>query len=241
MRIIPAIDIIDGKCVRLTKGEYSSKKIYNNDPLEVARTFEDAGVRYLHLVDLDGAKARKILNHKVLETLAIKTNLHIDFGGGIGSTADVDNAFQYGAMQVTVGSIAARNPELMRSWLQHYGAHKIILGADCRNDSIAISGWTEQSGDQVLPFINQYEQQGAKYCIVTDIDKDGMLTGPSFKLYQKILSASKIALIASGGISSIQDLKKLKAIGCSGAIIGKALYEGKITISQLKELCSKNE
>lgn len=241
MRIIPAIDIMDGKCVRLTKGEYASKKIYNEDPLQVATKFEDAGVRYLHVVDLDGAKARKIINHKTLETLAAKTKMHIDFGGGIRSAADVNIAFQSGAMQVTVGSIAAQYPELMQTWLQHYGAHKIILGADCRNGRIAINGWLESSDDDVIPFINKYEQYGAKYSIVTDIDKDGMLAGPSIKLYQEILATSNIAVIASGGITTVQDLEQLQAIGCEGAIIGKALYEGNITINQLTELCSRNE
>ncbi len=241
MRIIPAIDIIDGKCVRLTQGEYASKKIYNEAPLQVAKMFEDIGVRYLHLVDLDGAKAGKIINHKILEVLAGKTKMQIDFGGGIRSAADVDIAFGCGAQQVTVGSIAARYPELMQLWLQKYGADKIVLGADCRNGSIAVNGWLDSSDEEVIPFIKKYEEWGAKYSIVTDIEKDGMLVGPSVHLYREIVAVSKIALVASGGIATVADLEELKEIGCEGAIVGKAIYEGNITMSQLAGLCLKNE
>ena len=237
MRIIPAIDIIDGKCVRLTKGDYSQQKTYNENPLEVAKMFEDFGIKYLHVVDLDGAKAKQIINYKILETLATKTNLNIDFGGGIKSLQDVETAFSAGAKQITVGSIAAQKRELMLEWLNRYGAEKIILGADCKNRKIATNGWLESSELDVLSFIQEYEKNGAKYSIVTDIDKDGMLAGPSFELYEEILSKSKTSLIASGGITTIEDVIKLKEMGCEGAIIGKAIYEGTIKLKELSELC----
>lgn len=237
MRIIPAIDIIDGKCVRLTKGDYSQQKTYNENPLEVAKMFEDFGIKYLHVVDLDGAKAKQIINYKILETLATKTNLNIDFGGGIKALQDVQTAFNSGAKQITVGSIAAQKPELMLEWLNQYAAEKIILGADCKNRKIATNGWLESSELDVLSFIQEYEKNGAKYSIVTDIDKDGMLAGPSFELYEEVLSQSKISLIASGGITTIEDVIKLKEMGCEGAIIGKAIYEGTIELKELSELC----
>ncbi|MDQ3142700.1 MAG: 1-(5-phosphoribosyl)-5-[(5-phosphoribosylamino)methylideneamino]imidazole-4-carboxamide isomerase [Bacteroidota bacterium] len=237
MRIIPAIDIIDGKCVRLAKGDYATKKIYNENPLEVALMFEDIGIKYLHLVDLDGAKAGQILNHKTLETIASKTNLHIDFGGGIQSEADVRIAFKSGAKQITVGSIAAQNKVLMLEWLQKYGADKIILGADCKRRKIATNGWLESSELDIISFIQEYEEKGIKYSIVTDIDKDGMLSGPSFPLYTEILTKTKIRLIASGGITTIEDVIKLKELGCEGAIIGKAIYEGTIDLKALSEIC----
>ncbi|RQO32092.1 1-(5-phosphoribosyl)-5-[(5-phosphoribosylamino)methylideneamino]imidazole-4-carboxamide isomerase [Taibaiella sp. KBW10] len=237
MRIIPAIDIIDGKCVRLTKGDYTQQKIYNENPLEVAKMFEDFGIKYLHLVDLDGAKATQIINYKTLETLTTKTKLHIDFGGGIKSLQDVENAFNKGAKQITVGSIAALQSTLMLEWLNRFGADKIILGADCKNRKIATNGWSESSDLDILSFIKEYEKEGATYSIVTDIDKDGMLAGPSFELYKQILSQSKINLIASGGITTMDDVVQLKEMGCEGAIIGKAIYEGTIKLKELSFLC----
>lgn len=237
MRIIPAIDIIDGKCVRLTKGDYSTTKIYNENPLEVAKMFEDFGIKYLHLVDLDGAKSKQIINQKVLENLASKTNLQIDFGGGIKSINDVKTAFNAGAKQITVGSLAVQNPELMVDWIKEFGADKIILGADCKNRKIATNGWLENSDLDIIDFIQKYEKNGIQYAIVTDIEKDGMLSGPSFQLYEEILSETKISLIASGGITTIEDVIKLKKIGCEGAIIGKAIYEGTINLKDLNELC----
>lgn len=237
MRIIPAIDIIDGKCVRLTKGDYNTTKIYNENPLEVAKMFEEVGIKYLHLVDLDGAKSKQIINQKVLENLASKTNLQIDFGGGIKSINDVKIAFDSGAKQITVGSLAVQKPELMIDWIKEFGTDKIILGADCKNRKIATNGWLENSDLDIIDFIQEYEKNGIKYGIVTDIEKDGMLSGPSFQLYEEILSETKIALIASGGITTIEDVIKLRKLGCEGAIIGKAIYEGTINLKDLNELC----
>lgn len=242
MRIIPAIDIIEGKCVRLSKGDYTTKKIYNENPLEVAKSFEDHGVQYLHVVDLDGAKSKHIVNHQVLEQIASKTSLKIDFGGGLKSDDDLRIAFESGASQVTGGSIAVRQPELFRKWLQKYGNEKIILGADCINRKIAVSGWTENSEDDVLDFIKAYEADGAKYVICTDISKDGMLAGPSFVLYEELLQETEtIKLIASGGISEFEELPKLQELGCEGVIIGKAIYENRITLKQLENyILNKN-
>ncbi|MEO2061747.1 MAG: 1-(5-phosphoribosyl)-5-[(5-phosphoribosylamino)methylideneamino]imidazole-4-carboxamide isomerase [Christiangramia sp.] len=242
MRIIPAIDIIEGKCVRLSKGDYTTKKIYNENPLEVAKSFEDHGVQYLHVVDLDGAKSKHIVNHQVLEQIASKTSLKIDFGGGLKSDNDLRIAFESGASQVTGGSIAVRQPELFRKWLQKYGNEKIILGADCINRKIAVSGWTENSDDDVLDFIKAYETDGAKYVICTDISKDGMLAGPSFELYEELLQETEtIKLIASGGISEFDELPKLQELGCEGVIIGKAIYENRITLKQLENyILNKN-
>ena len=237
MRIIPAIDIIGGKCVRLTKGDYSTQKIYSENPLEVAQMFQDSGIRFLHLVDLDGAKSQQIVNYRTLEILASKTDLNIDFGGGIKSENDIKTAFECGAKQITVGSIAAQNPDLMLEWIQQYGSENIILGADCKNRMIATNGWLENSNLNVISFIKNYKNKGAKYGIVTDIDKDGMLSGPAFELYEEILKETKINLIASGGITTIEEVKKLKNIGCEGAIIGKAIYERTINLKDLSELC----
>lgn len=239
MRIIPAIDIIDGKCVRLSKGDYSTQKTYSDNPLEMAEKFENLGIQYLHLVDLDGAKAKQIINYKTLEQIASKTNLIVDFGGGIKSESDVKIAFNSGAKQITVGSIAAQNPELMLEWLQKYGSEKIILGADCKDRKIATNGWLESSDQDVIAFIQEYEKRGTIYSIVTDIEKDGMLAGPAFELYKEILeSTEKTKLIASGGITTIDDVLKLIELGCEGAIIGKAIYEGTINLNDLiKTLC----
>ena len=235
MRIIPAIDIINGKCVRLSKGDYSTEKIYNEHPLEVAKMFENHGIKHLHLVDLDGAKASHIVNHKVLETIASKTNLSIDFGGGLKSDEDLRIAFESGANQITGGSIAVKNPEMFKSWLKEYGKAKIILGADANNEKVAVGGWLEESKEELIPFIQNYVEKGVSYVICTDISKDGMLQGPSFELYQKILDETpNVKLIASGGISIFEELPKLAEMGCEGTIIGKAIYEHKISMKQLE-------
>jgi len=244
MRIIPAIDIINGKCVRLSKGDYATQKIYNENPLEVAKMFEDHGIKHLHLVDLDGAKASHIVNYKVLETIASKTNLAIDFGGGLKSDEDLKIAFESGANQITGGSIAVKNPDIFKSWLQNYGADKIILGADANNEKVAVGGWLEESDKELIPFIQSYVKEGISYIICTDISKDGMLQGPSFDLYQKILNQTKnvisgevekIKLIASGGISTYDELPRLAEMGCEGTIIGKAIYEHRISMKQLEK------
>ncbi|MCG8733632.1 1-(5-phosphoribosyl)-5-[(5-phosphoribosylamino)methylideneamino]imidazole-4-carboxamide isomerase [Tenacibaculum finnmarkense] len=237
MRIIPAIDIIEGKCVRLTKGDYATKKIYNENPVEVAKEFEDNGIEYLHLVDLDGAKSQHIVNYKILEQISTKTNLKIDFGGGLKSDEDLRIAFENGASQITGGSIAVKNPEIFTGWLTKYGADKIILGADCINRKIATHGWLETSEVDVVDFIKEYEKIGVKNTICTDVAKDGMLQGASVELYKEILSKSGINLIASGGVASIDDLIELKEIGCEGAILGKAIYEGYISLKELQKLC----
>jgi len=241
MRIIPAIDIIDGKCVRLSKGDYATKKVYNDHPLEVAKTFEAHGIQHLHLVDLDGARSSHIVNYKILEEIAMQTSMKIDFGGGLKSDEDLHIAFESGANQITGGSIAVKNKAIFRKWLTTYGGDKIILGADAMNEKIAVSGWQEESSLDLLPFISEYRKEGVKYVICTDISKDGMLEGPSFDLYQRILeqcneekSTQKIGLIASGGVSSFEELPKLAELGCEGAIIGKAIYENKISLKQLE-------
>ena len=235
MRIIPAIDIIDGKCVRLSKGDYHTKKIYNENPLEVAKGFEAHGIDYLHLVDLDGAKSKHIVNHKILEQIASKTTLKIDFGGGLKSDDDLRIAFESGARQITGGSIAVKDRDTFIGWIEKYGAERIILGADAMNEKVAISGWQEESSEALMPFIKAYQDQGIQYVICTDIAKDGMLEGPSFDLYRKILdTVPKLRLIASGGISTFKELPKLAEIGCEGTIIGKAIYENRISLKQLE-------
>lgn len=241
MRIIPAIDIINGKCVRLSKGDYSTQKIYNENPLEVAKMFENHGVKYLHLVDLDGAKASHIINYKVLEAIASKTSLSIDFGGGLKSDEDLRVAFESGANQITGGSIAVKKPSIFIKWLRYHGTNKIILGADANNEKVAISGWLEESDEELVPFIQSYLNEGVSYVICTDIAKDGMLQGPSFELYKKILNeTSNIKLIASGGISTFEELPKLAEMGCEGTIIGKAIYEHKISMKQLENYILNN-
>ncbi len=237
MKLIPAIDIIGGKCVRLTKGDYGTKKIYNENPLEVAKSFEDNGISYLHLVDLDGARSNRIINYKVLEKLAIKTNLCIDFGGGIKSDEDIAIAFDSGASKITAGSVAVQKRALVEDWIRRFGAEKIILGADCKERMIATNGWLKSSEMDVIEFINSYKKTGISEVICTDISKDGMLQGPATELYREIQDKTDIDLIASGGVSSMDDLYLLIELGCSGAIIGKAIYEGKITLKQLRELC----
>lgn len=232
MKIIPAIDIIDGKCVRLTKGDYKEKKIYNENPLEVAKEFEAAGLQYLHLVDLDGAKARHIVNYKMLEKICTQTGLQVDVGGGIKSDEDVHIVFASGATQITAGSTAVTHPEKVKAWLHQYGNEKIILGADVSNNLIAINGWMEKTEVSVFSLLEMYPE--IKYVICTDISRDGMLQGPSFDLYKEIQTAfPEINLIASGGISHISDIEKLSENGLHGAILGKAIYENKITLKQL--------
>ncbi len=245
IRIIPAIDIIDGKCVRLSKGDYDTKKIYNENPLEVAKNFEAHGIEYLHLVDLDGAKSSKIINHRILEEIATKTSLKIDFGGGLKSDDDVKIAFNSGANQITGGSIAVNDAEKFLKWIEQYGVYKMILGADFNPHKkcakIAISGWKEESSEDLLPFIYNYLQNKISYVVCTDISKDGMLTGPSFEVYKQIIqhcnveeNENHIKLIASGGISEFDEIPKLAELGCEGVIIGKAIYENRISLKQLE-------
>ncbi len=236
MRIIPAIDIIDGKCVRLSQGDYDTKKIYNENPLEVAKEFEDYGIEYLHLVDLDGAKSKQIINYKTLELITSKTNLKVDFGGGIKADDDIRIAFECGANQITGGSIAVQNPTLFQEWISQYGSEKIILGADAKDRKIATHGWLETSELDVIDFIQEYKAKGIDYVICTDIAKDGMLQGTSNELYAEILATVDVKLIASGGVASIDDLIKVKELGCEGAILGKAIYEGRIQLKDLKQL-----
>lgn len=237
--IIPAIDIIEGKCVRLTQGDYSQKKIYNEHPLEVAKMFEDAGLHRLHLVDLDGAKAGKVTNWKVLEKLASQTKLVIDFGGGITSENDVNIIFNSGATYATVGSIAVKNEALFTSWLDSFGANRFLLGADVKEEKIAIHGWLKTTKIWVYDFIRKYLDKGIQTIFCTDVSKDGKLEGPSIDLYKNIIKECKgIHLVASGGVSNIKDVEDLIEIGCTGVIIGKAIYEGRITLPQLKSLNS---
>jgi phosphoribosylformimino-5-aminoimidazole carboxamide ribotide isomerase len=241
MRIIPAIDIIEGKCVRLTKGDYGTKKVYNENPLDVAKQFEASGIEYLHLVDLDGAKEQHIVNYKILEQIASKTSLKIDFGGGLKTNEDLYIAFNSGAKQITGGSIAIKDPKTFEGWILKYGSQKIILGADCKEGKIAISGWKEKSNEDIIPFVRGYQKKRIQYVICTDISKDGMLEGPSLELYKKIIlecssssDGQSIKLIASGGVSSLEDVNNLKDLGCEGVIIGKALYEGHIQLRDLE-------
>lgn len=238
MKIIPAIDLIDGKCVRLTKGDFSTKKEYSSDPLDMAMRFADAGLSYLHLVDLDGARTGQLVNYKTLEKIASKTMLEIDFGGGIKSDESIRIAFESGAKKVTLGSIAVNNREKVAEWLEIYGSEKLILGADVKGEKIAISGWTETGDEYVFDFVREYLEKGLKTVISTDVEKDGMLEGPSFELYKKLLGEiENLQLIASGGIRDMDDLEKLKTLGMHGAIIGKAIYEGRIDLKDLSQLC----
>jgi phosphoribosylformimino-5-aminoimidazole carboxamide ribotide isomerase len=236
MQIIPAIDIIEGKCVRLTHGDYNQKKIYNEHPLEVAQQFEDAGLHRLHLVDLDGAKAGNVKNWKVLETIASKTNLKIDFGGGIKTEKDVQIVFECGSTYATVGSIAVKEKSTFIDWLKKFSADKFLLGADVRNEKITISGWTEETEIWVYDFIQDYTEQGVQQIFCTDVSKDGALQGPSVELYKKIIQKfPELHFIASGGVSKMDDVYYLQEIGCKGVIIGKAIYEGRIAIEDLKK------
>lgn len=236
MIIIPAIDIIGGKCVRLTQGDYNQTKTYNENPLEVAKEFEDAGITHLHLVDLDGAKAQHIVNYKVLSDIASKTSLKIDFGGGLKSDEDLRTAFENGASQITGGSIAVKNPDIFCSWIEKYGSEKIILGADCKQNRIAVSGWKEETNEEILPFINNYFRKGISYCICTDISRDGMLQGCNVELYSDILKQNhQLRLIASGGVSSMEDIKTLKKLSLFGVVVGKAIYEKRISLDEIKK------
>lgn len=232
MIIIPAIDIINGKCVRLTKGDYAKQVIYNENPVEVAKQFEAAGIERLHMVDLDGAKAGKIINLKVLEEVASETNLMIDFGGGVKSITDVSEIFAAGAAMVTIGSLAVKHPEVLEEWLMEFGTHKFMVGADVLDGNIKISGWLEDGGIHILDFIGKMIGLGVTNIFCTDISKDGAMEGPSLELYKEIMEQyPEVSLIASGGVSNIDDVQKLKDIGCQGAIIGKAIYEGKVPLN----------
>ena len=234
MQIIPAIDIIEGKCVRLTEGDYAQKKIYNEDPLEVAKAFEGIGLMRLHLVDLDGAKSGQVVNWKVLEKIANQTQLKIDFGGGIKTEATLKTVLDTGARYATIGSLAVKSPEIFQEWIARFGANVFMLGADVFEEKIAIGGWLEKTNINVFDFLKLYIDKGVKQIFCTDIKKDGKLQGPSIDLYQKILEQfPDLQLIASGGVSSLDDLIELEEIGCSAAIVGKAIYENKITISEL--------
>lgn len=236
MEIIPAIDIIDGKCVRLTQGDYAQKKVYSNHPLEVARQFEDAGLRRLHLVDLDGARLKAVKNWKVLEVLAARTSLQIDFGGGIATEKDVQIVFDSGAALATVGSIAVKNEYEFVKWLLIFGAHRFMLGADVKDQQIVIHGWTETTQLSVFDFIKKYMEKGVQQVFCTDVSKDGKLEGPSLELYRQIRERfPKLHFIASGGVSSVDDLQALEEIGCSGAIVGKAIYENRVSLADLKK------
>ena len=234
MEIIPAIDIIQGKCVRLSQGDYTSMKVYNEQPLEVARQFEDAGMLRLHLVDLDGAKTGKVSNWKVLETLAGKTKLEIDFGGGIKSKKDVNIVFNSGAAMATVGSIAIKDEATLTSWLQEFGNNRFLIGADVKNEKIAVAGWLEITDVWIYDFLQKYMEKGVNQFFCTDVNKDGLLEGPATDLYKSIVAKfPELKLIASGGVNQLSDLDDLQFAGCSGVIIGKAFYEGRITLKEL--------
>ena len=234
IELIPAIDIIDGKCVRLSQGDYNTQKVYNESPLEVAKEFEANGIRRLHVVDLDGAKSSHIVNYKVLDQLAGHTSLTIDFGGGIKTDEDLTIAFEYGAQMVTLGSIAVKNPDLFKSWLHKYGAEKIILGADVKDNRISVNGWKEESQQELLPFLDGYTQEGIRKVLCTDISRDGMLQGPSIDLYKQIMAQfPDMHLIASGGVSGLDDIIRLDEAGIPAVVFGKALYEGRITLKDL--------
>ncbi|MCF0057649.1 1-(5-phosphoribosyl)-5-[(5-phosphoribosylamino)methylideneamino]imidazole-4-carboxamide isomerase [Dyadobacter sp. CY356] len=235
IQIIPAIDMIEGKCVRLTQGDYGKKIIYNENPLEVALEFQDSGLTRLHLVDLDGAKAKKVINWKVLEKIASQTSLHIDFGGGVQSEEDIRIVFESGAKQVTGGSVAVKQPDLFKSWLDSYGGEKIILGADAKNEKVAVSGWEEGTELWVYDFVEEYVDKGVKYAISTDVAKDGLLQGPSFDLYKNLQDkCPDLNIIASGGISGLADVEKLAEMNIYGVIIGKAIYENRISLVDLQ-------
>jgi phosphoribosylformimino-5-aminoimidazole carboxamide ribotide isomerase len=241
IELIPAIDIIDGKCVRLTKGDYATTKVYNEDPLEVALEIESYGLQRLHVVDLDGAKSKHVVNYRVLERIANRTSLKIDFGGGIKSDEDLVIAFENGAQMVTIGSIASQKPELFLKWLNAYGSDKMILGADTRDGFISVNGWLEESRQELLPYLGEYIKHGVKNVLCTDIHKDGMLQGPSIGLYKQIMSAyPTLHLIASGGVSSLDDISQLNEAGIPAVVFGKALYEGRFTLKELSEFITHN-
>lgn len=234
MRIIPAIDIIDGKCVRLTQGDYNQKKVYNENPLDVAKEFEAAGLKYLHLVDLDGAKRGTVVNSHVVQAICNHTSLQVDFGGGVKKADDIKQLLEYGVKQVNLGSIAVKEPEKVLEWLAVFGADKIILSADVRNEQIAINGWQENAAINIIDFIDPYTQKNLEYVVCTDISTDGMLSGPNLSLYKKIqTSFPGLKVIASGGVSGISDVIALKQMDVDGVIIGKAIYEGKVTLDEI--------
>ena len=232
-----ALDILDGKCVRLTRGDYSTSKIYSENPLEIAKEAESNGIRYLHIADLDGAKEKKIINHKVLEKISSSTELSIDYGGGVRSEDDIRIAFNSGAKQVTAGTIAVTRPSLFKEWLGHYGNDRIILAADFRERKIVSSAWTKTSEEDIVSFISAYCSHGVRYSICTDVERDGMMAGPATEIYNEILDSVNINLIASGGISSLKDIEAIRLAGCEGVIIGKAVYEGRIKLKELSSLC----
>ena len=235
MILIPAIDIIDGQCVRLTKGVYDTKTVYSDSPLDVAKRFEGAGITHLHLVDLDGARAKHIVNANILESIATQTTLKVDFGGGIKSAKDLQTAFDCGAAQVTLGSIVVTQPALVLEWLEAYGGDQLILGADAKNRHIATHGWQQDSGIDVLDFVKDYVQKGFTNVLCTDVAKDGMLEGPSFELYKELLATvDGISLIASGGVSTMDDVYACRELGCAAAVVGKAIYEGNIALKDLE-------
>lgn len=239
MEIIPAIDIIDGKCVRLTKGDYDTKKVYDKNPVQVAQKFEEAGIKRLHLVDLDGARKGEVVNWPVLEGICKETQLEVDFSGGLTREDLIEKAFSLGARQVAIGSMSYKNPTLFKSWLAKYGADKIILGADVKKEFIAVSGWQEKTNIHLFDFLDDYQKEGIQYILCTDISKDGKLKGPSILLYDQLVkNYTDMKFIASGGVTSVDDIKKLRDIGCYGAIIGKALYEEKIKLKDLKKFIS---
>lgn len=234
IELIPAIDIIDGKCVRLSQGNYDSKKVYNENPLEVAKEFEAYGIRRLHVVDLDGAASQHVVNYRTLEQIATQTSLIIDFGGGIKTSGDIEIAFDSGAEMITLGSVAVKHPELFDEWLQTYGNEKIILGADVKDNRIAINGWKEESPQELMPFLNQHINKGVTKVLCTDISRDGMLKGPATDLYRSIMEAHpELHLIASGGISGMEDILKLDEAGIPAVVFGKAIYEGRISLKEL--------
>ena len=234
MRIIPAIDIIDGSCVRLTQGDYSQKKVYSENPLDVAKAFESAGLQFLHLIDLDGAKAGKVTNWRVIEAITKDTGLVVDFGGGVKTDEEVSRLFDLGVAQLNIGSVAVTNPEKITAWIEKFGTEKIILSADVKDEKIAISGWQENSSIAITDFLKDYIRKGIEYVTCTDIGTDGMLTGPNIDLYKKILlSFPQLNLIASGGVSNMDDLYELKQIGVDGVIVGKAIYEDRIRLDEL--------
>jgi phosphoribosylformimino-5-aminoimidazole carboxamide ribotide isomerase len=236
--VIPAIDVIDGKCVRLTQGDYAQKTSYHDHPIEIAKKYEDHGIKRLHLVDLDGAKAKKIINYKVLEEICSKTSLDVDFGGGLQSENDLKIAFECGAKQVTGGSIAVKDEAMFSSWLKNYGGDKIILGTDTKNKMIAVHGWQETSDISLFDILDKYIPQGIKYTISTDVAKDGLLQGPSFDLYKEMQEKyPELRIIASGGVANIDDLTKLNEMKIYGVVVGKAIYENRITLKQLSSFC----
>jgi phosphoribosylformimino-5-aminoimidazole carboxamide ribotide isomerase len=237
MRIIPAIDIIDGKCVRLTQGDYNQKTVYNENPLDVAMTFEDAGLKYVHLVDLDGAKSGKVINWKVIEEITQKTKLIVDFGGGIKTDSELQRIFDIGVQQVNLGSIAVKNRNKVIEWINRFGYDKIILSADVKNERITIHGWQETSAIDITEFATDYVNEGLRYVVCTDISTDGTLQGPNLGLYKKLMSSvPAIKLVASGGVGNLGDVLALQKVGVDGVIVGKAIYEGKIKLSELASI-----